>query len=756
MNLTTKELSILIDNFFSTCNKINSSNDAIVKNIHLHLNKNKINFSLDSLLTTFNSYKLDFKTLTKKNIKVLFYILCGSSKAKAKFAFQLIDKDKTKKIKSIRLKNIFKLIGIDETSIDKLLLELSQDGSEEITESNFVNFLPQDFNSHPKTYKSIHKHVIGNSILFNKELKESKKNPIKFHTFRGTSTLQLQIGFFRLLQGAAYRSFRESFSANCETHLRAYDLPYSVKEFVSFVQSFVEYYLSLGIVQEEVYSVFDDLVNSALKLEKELQYRMENWHIVQKSNEMIFAEKNLEREFDELENHHQLLSFLIELILSASLHGHDAENINIEELEFHELNRLRHLELKFELTDSKNNSASSSKKISFLDSWQRVIYDSSNTFYEGSIIPTSYWYQEFMPLLLKASAIVDKNDLIKWETTSEEKLDNWFNTLNQKKEFDNYAKDLKEYFPKLSRDKKILMRQSWVLSRHYLNGVQKRRERLEFGRESGYLSQYVAFIDTELGRDDVEKSQMRLSFPYFIGPSTWKFLHTSAEIIKKKEKNNEYDSVGKFKKFFKSLATMYPCPYCRYHLNKFVVKNKEVAMYPIEYLLIGTKNEFNFDINIEQKISSINDGQSLSLFLWKLHNTVSSSIARSEEWFHLDKSSYYTSRYWPGLDSELERAKLLSISSISTEIISRIYGIIRHAIKLSTLKDELKLYLETNQSTSQIYNKSIESSKEIDDALISSNYLESHYFFNPLLEDEDPHFSVAEESLARSGKFTLE
>ena len=756
MNLTAKELTILIDNYLLSSKKINSSNDELVKNIYFYLNKNKIKISLDTLLTSFNSYKLDYKTLTKKNIKILFYILCGSPEAKAKFAFQLIDKDKSKIIKSVKLKNIFKLIGIDETSIEKLLLELSQDGSEEITESNFVNFLPQDFNSHPKSYKSIHKNVIKNSITINKDFKESKKRLIKFQTLKGTSTLQMQIGFFRLLQGAAYRSFRESFSANCETHLRAYDLPYSIKEFVQFVKSFVEYYLSLGIVQEEVYQVFDDLVNSALKLENELQYRMKNWHIIEKSDEMIFAEKNLEREFDELENHHQLLSVLIELILSASLHGHDAENINIEDLEFHELNRLRHLELNLEFTDSKNNYASSSKKNSFIDSWQRVIYDASNTFYEGSIIPTSYWYQEFMPLLLKASAIVDKNDLIKWETTSEEELDNWFNTLNQKKEFDNYAKDLKEYFPKLSRDKKILMRQSWVVSRHYLNGIQKRRERLEFGRESGYLSQYVAFIDIELGRDDIEKSQMRLSFPYFIGPTTWKFLHTSAEIIKKKEKNNEYDSVGKFKKFFKSFATMYPCPYCRYHLNKFVVKNKEVGMYPIEYLLIGTKKEFNFDINIEQKISSINNGQSLSLFLWKLHNTVSSSIARSEEWFHLDKSSYYTSRYWPSLDSELERAKLLNISTISTEIISRIYGIIRNAIKLSTLKDELKLYLVTKQDTTHIYNKSIDSSKELDDALISSNYLESHYTYNSLLEDEEPHFSLAEESLARSGKFTLD
>ena len=149
MNLTVKELTTLIDNFFLTRIKINSSNDELVKKIYFHLNKNKIKFSLDSLLTSFNSYKLDYKTLTKKNIKVLFYILCGSSEAKAKFAFQLIDKDKSKKIKSVKLKNIFKLIGIDETSIDKLLLELSQDGSEEITESNFVNFLPQDFNSHP-------------------------------------------------------------------------------------------------------------------------------------------------------------------------------------------------------------------------------------------------------------------------------------------------------------------------------------------------------------------------------------------------------------------------------------------------------------------------------------------------------------------------------------------------------------------------------------------------------------------------------
>ena len=62
----------------------------------------------------------------------------------------------------------------------------------------------------------------------------------------------------------------------------------------------------------------------------------------------------------------------------------------------------------------------------------------------------------------------------------------------------------------------------------------KKEERLEFGRESGYLSQYVAFIDIELGRDDIEKSN-ETKFSIFYRLSA-EFLHTSAEIIKKKKK----------------------------------------------------------------------------------------------------------------------------------------------------------------------------------------------------------------------------
>tara|TARA_E500000331_G_scaffold336717_1_gene364108 strand:+ start:5643 stop:7922 length:2280 start_codon:yes stop_codon:yes gene_type:complete len=756
MNLSSKNISKLVDDFFNNEFYKISSNNQLIKILNEFLKERRINTSKSTILTTFNSYKMNFKTLKKKKLELFFHILLGSSVAKTKLAYKLLNPPKSNKPIVNKLKNLLKLLGKSESSINNLIIELSEDGSEDIKEINFINFLPKNFNSHPKAYKATQQNVIKENFIKNSNQFEfSKENQSKVScSINGTSTLQLQIGFFRLLQGAAYRSFRESFSANSETHLRAYDLPYSIRDFVDFVSSFIEFYLSLGIIKKEVYSVFNELKESVIKMEKNLDYRMDNWDTITKNESMLHAEENLESEFSLLENHHQLFSVLIEFVLSGALHGHDPENIIIEDLEHHEINRLRHLELHSEMSNIETNFNSlKDKKNDFKDSWQRVIIDSSNTFYKGSIIPTSYWYEEFMPLLLKATFVIDKNDLVEWENTSLEDLDNWFNNSSKKEEFDKFGIDVKKHFLNLTKEKKKLIKQAWLISRHYLNGIQKRRERLEFGRETGFLSQYVAFIDIYLGRDDMEKSQMRLSFPYFIGPSTWKLLHTSAEIIKTQDIKNESNSISKFKLFFKSLATMYPCPYCRYHLNKFVVKNKEISMYPIEYLLLGSKEGFDFNISIQDKINTIIDGKTLSLFLWKLHNTVSSSIARTEEWFHLDKNSYYTSRYWPSLDSELERANTLGIPSVSTKFISKIYGIIRHSINLSTLKDELILYLNTNKNTKNIFSKSIIFSKEMDESILVSKYLEDHYSYNASNIDDDPHFSAVEESLARSGKF---
>ena len=59
----------------------------------------------------------------------------------------------------------------------------------------------------------------------------------------------MQIWLFRLIQGAAYRSFRESSSANHETHLRVKNLPYRITDFVEFVKQAIALYKGLGVVE---------------------------------------------------------------------------------------------------------------------------------------------------------------------------------------------------------------------------------------------------------------------------------------------------------------------------------------------------------------------------------------------------------------------------------------------------------------------------------------------------------------------------
>jgi len=136
--------------------------------------------------------------------------------------------------------------------------------------------------------------------------------------------------------------------------------------------------------------------------------------------------------------------------------------------------------------------------------------------------------------------------------------------------------------------------------------VEKRREREEFGRDTGFLSEYVAFIDVWLGRNDVAASEMRLSFPYFVGPATWSFFHTSAEIVEAMSDVARIGAIDAFEDFFRSLATMYPCPYCRFHLNRYVVRNREVDLYPLEYLLLGRKeDEKDLVVALDDKLGAI-------------------------------------------------------------------------------------------------------------------------------------------------------
>ena len=373
---------------------------------------------------------------------------------------------------------------------------------------------------------------------------------------------------FRLIQGAAYRSFRESYSAHSETHLRAYDLPYTIPDFVSFVNAAIDLYLSLGIVESGAEEPFETLRSSVNRVEQELRHRMKHWEDIPHTPAMREAEERLEQELIELNHHHQILSVVLEVLLTASLQGHQPEQVTQDDLQIHELNRLRQLDDHHEIhadLDSEQSAISGS----FHDSWQRVIVDSVDRRFAGSIMPTAYWYDEFMPLLLRASSVLSKDDIDAWDGADQATLHAWFQEREMAGVFSHYGNALQTRFANLPLQTKKMFRRAWELTSHYIM-VFRNDGNVRNWRESGFLCQYVAFLDL-LGRHDVQASQMRVSFPYYIGPPG--VMHTCRADCRPTTGTARFGAI--IQSFFEALATMYPCPYCRFHLNRYVVKNRE-------------------------------------------------------------------------------------------------------------------------------------------------------------------------------------
>jgi hypothetical protein len=149
------------------------------------------------------------------------------------------------------------------------------------------------------------------------------------------------------------------------------------------------------------------------------------------------------------------------------------------------------------------------------------------------------------------------------------------------------------------------------------------------------------------------------------------------------------------------------------------------------------------------------DGPSLRLFFWKLHNTVSSSIARSEEWYHRDEKAFYTTRYWPSLDSELARAKALKQISISTDTIYHLYGMLKPASRLAGVRTTLQKLLEKGdeEGIKEACLVAQDYIKDLEEAVITGHFLQETYYFDPDFVDKAPYFSPEEEEFARSGVF---
>ena len=726
--------------------------DEIVSRVEAaggHLNREALGGAIDA-------HHLRDGAISTRDWRLLLALQLGDPEVKAREAFSLMDASGAGTIELKLIKRLIQLFEVSEQTADAIAIEMARDGSERIDIHHLLDYLPQGFESHPRAYAGGHRTVEPPraSSASGRWSRDGEKPDATKQ--QGTSPLQMQIGWFRLIQGAAYRSFRESYSANSETHLRAYDLPYTIPDFVRFVNAAVDLYLSLGIVELGAEEPFESLRTSVNGAEAGLRERMANWNSIPKTDAMLEAEGRLEHELQELDHHHQIVAVVIEVLLTAALNGHDPETVTHEDLQRHELNRLRQLDDHQEATAGLDPDKPESQR-PYHESWQRVIVDPDDQRYAGSVMPTAYWYDEFMPLLLRASSVLTQADINGWDDADDEDLNAWFAERHASGEFRLYGHATDEAFKSRPLVVKKELRRAWELTRHYLNGVQKRREREEFGREDGFLCQYVAFLDLHVGRHDVEASEMRVSFPYYIGPATWRFMHTSAELIAAQPEEQQQRSVEAFKAFFAALATMYPCPYCRFHLNRYVVRNREVSMYPIEYLFLGSDQvSSTLEVSLQDKLEQVNGGDNLRLFLWKLHNTVSSSIARSEDWYHKDSGAYYTSRYWPSLDSELERAHTLGVDLIERDRVQRIYGVVKSAAHLSVLRDELQesLHAEDLQQQQTIRSRAAGAIDGVEEAVLQSRFLHDNYRYNPSLALEPPHFSPAEELLARSGLYT--
>ncbi len=662
---------------------------------------------------------------------------------------------------TIRKSDFEELIHVfSDQAVDAGLLadEIDADGDGRIALEDFAQYLadwPETTGAYRASHLPAHHIGTGPRRPLRSVPASTSSKPLAQDDDAGLSPLQFRIGFFRLMQGAAYRSFRANYAANSQTHLRARDLPYTIEDFARFTTAAIDFYLSLGLVTDPgcvaEFQRLDQIVQDEVA---RLHARISDWQTLPKSPEMAAAQAGIAAERDDLDYRRDLCRAVIELVLALRMNGLSLDRAGAKGLAHHEINRLRHAELRAE-----NHGASAvttGHNASYLDTWNRVIVSAADEWIDGAIMPTRFWYDTFMPQLLLCASLTTENDLRAAHEATEQDLDAWHRERVAKGDFDPFATDLRDKFSVCSRDMKLSLKQAWELTAPYLVGIEKRRERKEFGRDTGSLSEYVAFIDVPLGRNDVETAEMRLSFPYFIGPAVWGLLHGAAELVEAMQAAARSDAVKRFATFFRTFATMYPCPYCRYHLNRYVIRNGEVGMYPVEFVILGHKpGRHDLAITLDDKLATIAASGGLRRFLWMLHNAVSASIARTEPWYHLQPNPLYTSRFWPGIEAELGRAAALGHATVTVERVNDIFQITKAAAHLAVLQYELGHVLTAGDDAAiaRMIDRAEPASAELTKAVEQTAYLTRTYALNRNKNDSVVPVSASQEALARSGLF---
>ena len=219
------------------------------------------------------------------------------------------------------------------------------------------------------------------------------------------------------------------------------------------------------------------------------------------------------------------------------------------------------------------------------------------------------------------------------------------------------------------------LQQVWRLSKSYLRGPQKMREK-PLRQHDFDLTLYVPFmtggggIDAKYSRY-MRDGKLRCGWPTYAGPAAWFLLHTFAARIGQvseacgggggggggggrgsgtsgigSSSEVERRLVEDFKRMLTNFVVNHPCPYCKEHLLSRVSRNDrswpklsgvgitfpESSLYPLEWLFAGGVRGGGGarDASFAAKLEAATTASSLSLLVWKLHNAVTSTTEYGE------------------------------------------------------------------------------------------------------------------------------
>jgi hypothetical protein len=460
-----------------------------------------------------------------------------------------------------------------------------------------------------------------------------------------TYVSDIKIALFRLIIGVAYRSFRPHTTYDHTNMKNLFEEPYKFIELIKLIKEIINILQYIPILNEDnilrLSKIHDILLNKYNEfIKREPKENKSSISTTTTDASTGYYCGILETEIDNNISHIKSIDDLKKYDLIVVSDDDSPNDVS-------EILKKRNIEL--------NKRKIALPYISFKNRYSQVVIDDN----EYNLIKNEFWYDDFFPLVVRAFSIDSDFDEVLYKLLEESKdnndkkikleemIDNWYS--ENQEIICSYCRDIPDAFFRITLHEKIIIKQCWDLTKTFLINTNKYNSDTQNQYDYQYdkfggqilidLSQYIPFIDEIVGTQYVAEYKLIPSLPQYIGSPVWKFLHAIPELFDHRmqvfKDKVQKDIVQKkmidcFISFFVHFLKTYPCPYCRNHLNNFVVKNSEILNYPLEYIFIDwndSDNETIFKLNIDNKMCSIKHINDLRLFLWKFHNAVNSSIS---------------------------------------------------------------------------------------------------------------------------------